>query len=123
MKDVLTCNSMSFTALQNNVLLINMRKFLSSFFSSSTTIYHRPLQFIVMDIWGPALVQSYGSVYFLAFIDTYSRFTWLYFLHKKSDALSEFKEFKLFVEININIKSSRCNLIMEVNPSFSIIPC
>ena len=35
-----------------------------------------------------------GSFYFLAFIDDFSRKTWIYFLRNKSDTFSRFKEFK-----------------------------
>jgi len=33
-------------------------------------------------------------MYFLIFIDDFTRKTWEYFLHEKSDALTKFKEFK-----------------------------
>eukprot|EP00253_Pinus_taeda_P023987 PITA_23987 len=46
-----------------------------------------------------ALVPSLGkSVYYVSFIDDFSRNTWIYFLKKKSEAFDRFKEFKALVE-------------------------
>jgi transposase InsO family protein len=39
-----------------------------------------------------------GSTYFLAFIDDFSRKTWIYFLKHKSDALGCFQQFKSLVK-------------------------
>ena len=39
-----------------------------------------------------------GSVYFLTFIDDFSRKTWIYFLKEKLEAFNKFKEFKSMVE-------------------------
>jgi hypothetical protein len=37
-------------------------------------------------------------VYYVSFIDEFSRKTWIYFLRKKSDVFDRFKEFKVVVE-------------------------
>jgi transposase InsO family protein len=39
-----------------------------------------------------------GSIYFLTFIDDYSRKTWVYFLKHKSKTFDKFKEFNALVE-------------------------
>ena len=39
-----------------------------------------------------------GSVYFMTFIDDFSRKTWLYLLKQKSEAFEVFKRFKSMVE-------------------------
>jgi len=39
-----------------------------------------------------------GSLYYVSFIDDFSRKTWLYFLRKKSEVFEKFKEFKSLVE-------------------------
>ena len=39
-----------------------------------------------------------GSRYVLTFIDDFSRFTWVFFLKKKSEVLERFTEFKASVE-------------------------
>jgi len=39
-----------------------------------------------------------GYVYYVSFIDDYSRKTWVYFLKSKDEVLGKFKEFKALVE-------------------------
>lgn len=67
-------------------------------FSNSTTVYSRPLELIAIDLWGPAPVLSHGHSYYMACVDAFSRFTWIFPLQKKSDVLIKFREFKLLVE-------------------------
>ena len=43
-------------------------------------------------------------MYFTTFIDDYSRKTWIYFLKKKDEVFSKFKEFKALVENSTNRK-------------------
>ena len=58
-----------------------------------------PLELVHTDICGPMQTPSLGgSIYFLAFIDDFSRKTWTYFLKQKSEAFEKFKEFKRLVE-------------------------
>jgi hypothetical protein len=40
-------------------------------------------------------------VYYVSFIDDFSRKTWIYFLRKKSEVFEKFKEFKALVENQI----------------------
>jgi len=50
-------------------------------------------------VFGPVKVPSLGiSVYYVSFIDDFSRNTWIYFLKKKSEVFDKFKEFKALVE-------------------------
>ena len=52
-----------------------------------------------MCICGPMQEPSLGgSIYFLTFIDDFSRKTWVYFLKYKFETFSKFKKFKGFVE-------------------------
>jgi len=68
-------------------------------FSSSTTVYTLPLQLIYIDIWGPAYMHATnGEKYYISFLDAYSKFTWFYLLHSKSQVLVAFKTFKLLAE-------------------------
>ena len=39
-----------------------------------------------------------GYVYYVSFIDDYSRKTWIYFLKGKNEVFNKFKEFKALVE-------------------------
>ena len=51
------------------------------------------------DVFGPIPVPSLGgSLYYVSFINDFSRNTWLYFLKKKSEVFSKFKEYKALVE-------------------------
>lgn len=57
------------------------------------------MQLVHTDICGPMKTQSLGgSIYFLTFIDDFSRNIWIYFLKQKSEAFEKFKELKTLVE-------------------------
>ena len=57
------------------------------------------LELVHNDVFGPVLVPSLGkSVYYVSFIDEFSRNTWIYFLRNKSEVFDIFKEFKALVE-------------------------
>jgi hypothetical protein len=57
------------------------------------------LQLVHSDVFGPVSVPSLGkSMYYVSFIDEFSRNTWIYFLRKKSEIFDKFKEFKALVE-------------------------
>jgi hypothetical protein len=60
------------------------------------------LQLVHNDVFGPMSVPSLGkSMYYVSFIDYFSRNTWIYFLKKKSEVFDRFKEFKDIVENRI----------------------
>ena len=64
-------------------------------FSSSEIIYTNPLKVVHSDLWGPTPHQSSSDYkYYIHFIDEFSRFTWIYMLRNKSDALQTFIHFK-----------------------------
>jgi len=68
-------------------------------FSLSHTIYTAPLQLVFVDIWGPSHVTARdGSTYYIAFLDAFSRYTWLYLITSKSQATAVFLRFKLLTE-------------------------
>ena len=57
------------------------------------------LELVHSDVFGPVSVPSLGkSVYYVSFIDDFSRNTWIYFLRRKSKVFDKFKEFKALVE-------------------------
>jgi hypothetical protein len=57
------------------------------------------LELVHSDVFGPVTVPSLsGSLYYVSFIDDFSRKTWIYFLRKKSEVFEKFKEFKALVE-------------------------
>lgn len=80
----------------------NIKRF--PFPSSSSTRATRVLERIHSDICGP-LPIGYGSVsYFITFIDCYSRYSTVYALHSKDEAITFFKQFSAAVE---NIHSQK----------------
>ena len=57
------------------------------------------LELVQNDVFGPVKVPSLGkSMYYLSFIDDFSRNTWIYFLKNKYEVFDRFKEFKALVE-------------------------
>jgi hypothetical protein len=62
------------------------------------------------DVFRPVLVPSLGKfVYYVSFIDEFSRNTWIYFLRNKYEVFDRFKVFKDLVENQTEkiIKESR----------------
>ena len=52
------------------------------------------LELVHTNVCGPFNVQACGGYeYFIIFTDDYSRYGYVYPLHRKSDALNKFKEF------------------------------
>jgi hypothetical protein len=68
-------------------------------FSSGAMRVEGILQLVHNDVFGPMSVPSLGKyVYYVSFIDDFSRNTWIYFLRKKYEVFDKFKEFKALVE-------------------------
>ena len=54
-------------------------------FPSGAKRANKILEIVHSDVFGPVSVPSLGkSVYYVSFIDDFSRNTWIYFLRKKS---------------------------------------
>ena len=52
------------------------------------------LQLVHSDIYGPLSVQARGGYeYFITFIENYSRYGYVYLMHKKFETFEKFKEF------------------------------
>jgi hypothetical protein len=68
-------------------------------FPSGATREKGVLVLIHSNVFGPVHVPSLGKfVYYVSFIDDFSRNIWIYFLRKKSEVFDKFKEFKALVE-------------------------
>jgi hypothetical protein len=68
-------------------------------FPSVATRAEGILHLVQSDVFGPMLVPSLGKyVYYVSFIDNFSRNTWIYFLGNKSGVFDRFKYFKALVE-------------------------
>jgi hypothetical protein len=76
------------------------------------------LELVNIDVCGPTQTRSLGGAYyFLLFIDDCTRYTWVYFLTKKSDVFEYFKEFKNMVEKK---KKTHQNLSLKSRGSIQI---
>lgn len=65
----------------------------------------RTLELLHSDICGPMSTKSLGNnLYFVLFIDDYTRMTWVYFLKQKSEVFSVFKRFKQMIEVQSGLK-------------------
>jgi len=68
-------------------------------FTDSVTVYTSPLELVFIDIWGTSPVpSSSGARYYIAFLDAYTRYVWLYLIQNKSQVITIFKSFKLYSE-------------------------
>ena len=76
----------------------------------STSIHNSKgtLDYIHVDLWGPAQTISLGGVkYFLSLIHDFSRMVWVYMLKTKDDAFDQFKAWKTLVETQTNREVNR----------------
>jgi hypothetical protein len=61
-------------------------------FPSGATREKGTLDLIQNDVFGPIPIPSLGkSIYYVSFIDDFSRNTWIYFLRNKSKVFDKFK--------------------------------
>ncbi|KAG8496312.1 hypothetical protein CXB51_009046 [Gossypium anomalum] len=90
--------------LSSICLACQLGKFHKLPFSPSSTVYSAPFELIVADIWGPASITSEGQSYYISFFDAYSRYTWLYLIKNKSEALAKFLHLYKFIEVQFGCK-------------------
>jgi hypothetical protein len=71
-------------------------------FPSSDNRAQGILDLVHFEVCGPMSSPSLnGCLYYVIFIDDYSRKCWIYFLKAKSDTFDKFKEYKAFIEKHI----------------------
>jgi hypothetical protein len=71
------------------------------------------LELIHSDVCGPMPSTSIsGYVYYVSFIDDYSRKTWVYFLKSKDEVFGKFKEFKALIE---NLSERKIKILRSDN--------
>jgi hypothetical protein len=63
-----------------------------------------PLQLIFSDVWGPAPVSVGGYKYYISFIDDFTKFTWIYLMHDRTEAQRIFLQFQAHVERLLDTK-------------------
>ena len=66
----------------------------------SSSVHHSssPLDLIFSDVWGPAPTSVGGYKYYISFIDDFSKFSWIYLMHDRSEAPRIFMQFKTHIE-------------------------
>ena len=74
-------------------------------FPSSESKAKGILEIIHSDVCGPMSSSSLrGYVYYVSFIDDFSRKTWIYFMKNKDEVFSKFKVFKSLIKNHIEKK-------------------
>ncbi|KAG5528833.1 hypothetical protein RHGRI_029481 [Rhododendron griersonianum] len=82
-------------------------------FNKSTLFSTSPFQVVHTDLWGPSSIATKGgSVYYVSFVDDYSRYTWVYLLTHKSDFYQVYRTFHMMIQTQFSatIKILRCDL-------------
>ena len=67
-------------------------------FQTSNRVTFQPLELIHYDVWTSPVPSVSGYRYHVIFINDFSKFTWIYPMHKKFEVFTNFVKFKLLVE-------------------------
>ncbi|TXG48817.1 hypothetical protein EZV62_024692 [Acer yangbiense] len=74
-------------------------------YPNSTLVTTKPLELVHTDLWGPApMLSTEGYRYYISFVDSFSRFVWVFPLRLKSEAFNVFVQFHKMVELQFNTK-------------------
>ena len=104
LKHILTSCNISHQCHKNNVCCAcQFAKSHKLSFNVSVSRASHPFALLHADLWGPTSIPSTtGARYFILFVDDFSRYSWIYPLHSKDQALSVFIKFKSLVENQFN---------------------
>ena len=92
-------NKISFSHISDECSVCKLGKNKVLPFPSKSTMASNCFDIIHSDVWGITPVISHTNFkYFVTFIDDLSRFTWVYFLHSKSEVFDAFQKFMAYVE-------------------------
>lgn len=81
-----------------------LRKSHKLVFSDSKTVYSSPFELVASYLWGLAPLASEGCFYYLTFVDSCARFTWIYLLKTKAEVLGKCVQFHKFVDVQFGSK-------------------
>lgn len=71
----------------------------------ASNVYIAPFDVVHMDLWGPTpFPSSSGFLYYISFVNAYTKYTYIYFLKHKFEALYAFKLFLKFVQTQLHTK-------------------
>ena len=72
-------------------------------FNNNDSFSFAPFDLIYSDIWGLAPIPTEGgSRYFVIFVDDFSRYTWIYLIHHRSELVSIYKTFLKIIKTQFN---------------------
>lgn len=63
-----------------------------------------PLELVFSDVWGPAPTSVGGYKYYISFIDDFSKFTWIYLMHDRTEVQRIFLQFQTHAERLLDTK-------------------
>lgn len=86
------------------VLIASLIKVTSSFFSNSTFVSTRSLQYLFTDVWSSPITSIDNYKYYLILVDHFTCYTWLYPLKQKSQIRDIFTAYKALVENHFNTR-------------------
>lgn len=74
-------------------------------FSTRSIQTQRALQVVYSDLWGPSPVLSIDKkLYYVIFVDHYTKYMWLYTVKHKNEVLSLFQQYQMLVEKHFQTK-------------------
>lgn len=65
---------------------------------TTSFLYTHPLELVQIDVRRPSVCSSNGHRYYMSIVDSHSRYTWIYFMQKKSDVARFFVDFHRLVK-------------------------
>jgi transposase InsO family protein len=89
-------------------------------FNKSDSFSHASFDFIHSDIWGPSLTATVGrSKYYVIFVDDFSRYTWIYLMHNRSELAKIYLTFIQMISTQFStiIKVFRTDNVIEYRDS------
>ncbi|OMO83306.1 Integrase, catalytic core [Corchorus capsularis] len=82
-----------------------LAKFSALPFNKSTSISNAPFDLVHSDVWGPSPVATKGgSVYYVSFVDDYSRYCWVYLMRHRSEFFQIYSKFAAMVKTQFSVK-------------------
>ncbi|KAJ0433138.1 putative RNA-directed DNA polymerase [Helianthus annuus] len=89
-----------------------LAKFSALPFKKSISCSAAPFDIVHSDVWGPSPVSTKGgSIYYVSFIDDYTRYSWVYLMKRKSDFFDIYKDFRACIKTQHSavIKCFQCD--------------